>query len=466
MAELTNLKIWACYYYHQMGFNITHIIPSKNIERDKQKNIKKNPFKSSTNNRENFDFLRQNYSELESFDWGNAKGIGTVTGLNGLRALDFDGSANEEFIQQVLRLLGLPADYEWVVVSGGNNGFHIIFYCGHFEFAGYRRRLKRYYSNSKNKLFFKCIDLIWYNHLILPPSLHKSGNYYQFKTAEYPNNKPFFVEHYNLRNMLFEICYEYGGFNILKNSTTINNYYHIPVIDSAEIINRNEYEAYLKNKEDKETNNLSEVLFYSKTAAYLDKVYNKDYYELGLDTLKEMLKSNFSNKSVAEIACGNGYWTAFLSSICKSVYATDINESCISEAKKRLYSSNITFEVADCYQLKLTKRHDGLFGGFIISHVSRNNLNEFFRSINSYLKSGSIVLLFDNTLNSNNNMKIDSTNDYGDTLQKRFTDEGEQFLIIKNFFDFDELKPILSPIAYDIEFNKLKYFWTLKYKVK
>lgn len=28
MAELNTLKIWACYYYHQMGFNITHIVPT------------------------------------------------------------------------------------------------------------------------------------------------------------------------------------------------------------------------------------------------------------------------------------------------------------------------------------------------------------------------------------------------------------------------------------------------------
>ena len=335
MAELTNLKIWGCYYYHQMGFNITHIIPSQNIERDRENHIKKNPYKSSTNSRVNFDFLRQNYSELELFDWNNAKGIGTVTGLNGLRALDFDGSANEVFIQDVLQILGLPIDYEWVVITGGNNGFHIIFYCGHFEFAGYKRRLRRYYSNSKNQLFFKCIDLIWYNHLILPPSLHKSGNHYHFKTVEYPNNKPSFVEHNNLRKMLFELCYEYGGFNILKNNTNRNNYYHIPVIDSAEIINMNEYEAYLNNREHYETNNINEVLFYSKTAQYLDNVYNKDYYKLGLETLKEMLKNNFLNKSIIEIACGNGYWSAILSSICKSIYATDINESCITEAKKR-----------------------------------------------------------------------------------------------------------------------------------
>ena len=54
--------------------------------------------------------------------------------------------------------------------------------------------------------------------------------------------------------------------------------------------------------------------------------------------------------------------------------------------------------MADCFNLNLSKKYDGLFGGFIISHVSHKNINDFFRSINSCLKPGSIVLLFDNTL--------------------------------------------------------------------
>lgn len=73
MAELNKLKIWACYYYHQMGFNVTHIIPSENIKRDKDNYLKKNPFKSSTNNRENYDIIRQSNVDMETFDWHNVK---------------------------------------------------------------------------------------------------------------------------------------------------------------------------------------------------------------------------------------------------------------------------------------------------------------------------------------------------------------------------------------------------------
>jgi hypothetical protein len=37
---------------------------------------------------------------------------------------------------------------------------------------------------------------------------------------------------------------------------------------------------------------------------------------------------------------------------------------------------------------------------------------------------------------------------------------------MKNFFEFDELRGLISEIAYDIEYTKLKYFWALKYKAR
>ena len=469
MAELNKLKIWACYYYHQMGFNVTHIIPSENIKRDKDNFLKKNPFKSSTNNRENYDFIRQSNVDMETFDWHNAKGIGTVAGFNGLRALDFDGSTNTALLSTVLKILGLPENYEWVVTSGSNNGFHIIFYCGNFEFAGYKSRLKRYFPNKKHKPYFKCIDFIWFNHLILPPSLHKTGNNYKFLNVEYPFEKPLSVAGYNLRNMLFELCYEYGGFNIIKNEIELEKYYEIPIIDSAIIINKVEYDNYLMNKsviEDDSTSSKNEILFYSNTAQTLDNVYKKETYKIGLDKLNELLKAEFTNKTIIEIAAGNGYWTKILSEFCKTVKATDINENCIEEAKRRVKSANVSFELKDCQDLQTAKKYDGLFGGFIISHICRNKLKEFFSSINGSVKKGGSVILFENRLVVNNKMEIHSHNDVGDTFQKRVTQTGEEYLIIKNFFEYDELRSLISQDAYDIEYTKLKYFWALKYKVR
>lgn len=63
-------------------------------------------------------------------------------------------------------------------------------------------------------------------------------------------------------------------------------------------------------------------------------------------------------------------------------------------------------------------------------------------------------------------MEIHSTNDDGDTFQRRVTPSGREYLILKNFFEYDELRNLIGEVAYDIEYTKLKYFWALKYKVK
>lgn len=452
-----------------MDFNVTHIIPSENIKRDRDVFLKKNPFKLSTNNRYNYDFIRQNKVDMESLDWHSAKGIGTVAGFNGLRALDFDGASNSAFLSTVLQLLGFPENYEWVVTSGSNNGFHVIFYCGNFEFAGYKRRLKRYFPNNKHKKHFTCIDLIWFNHLILPPSLHKTGNNYKFENVEYPFDKPSSVAGYNLRNVLFELCYEYGGFNMIRKETGLEKYYEIPIIDSALIINKVEYDNYLSNTSVIEKNKNSgrnEILFYSNIAQTLDNVYKKEIYKIGLYKLNELLRAEFTIKNIIEIASGNGFWTILLSEFCKTVKATDINENCIDEAKRRIRAANVSYELQDCHDLQPGKEFDGLFGGFIVSHISRSKLKTFFHSINSSVKKGGSVILFDNRFVENNNMEIHSSNDLGDSLQKRITQTGEEYLIIKNFFDYNELRNLISEVAYDIEYTKLKYFWALKYKVK
>jgi 2-polyprenyl-3-methyl-5-hydroxy-6-metoxy-1,4-benzoquinol methylase len=471
MAELNKLKIWACYYYHQMGFNITHIVPtileysSHPFSLEQTPHLfKKNPYKSSANKRDNFDVIRQNYSDVESFDWVNAKGIGTVTGLNSLRALDFDNCTDIEFIKLALSILELPLDYEWVVNTGSKNGFHIIFYSDAlYEFPCYKTRIRFFKSNNEYSSKFKKLDLIWKNHLILPPSLHHSGNKYEFVFTDCPLEKPRFVSWYKIEELLRLISYENGKPLTNFNGDTEDGYG--VVIDKDEL-HYFEQNNILNSRFELQIpyNNL--VDYYHVIASSLDNVYKKEHYKVSIEALKDILKRNFSNKSIIEVACGNGFWTNMLSEFCKTILATDINDNCIQEASKRIKQPNVVFELNDCNSLQLDKKYDGLFGGFIISHISKSQLKEFFNSINKSVKKGGSVVLFDNRLVANNNMEIHSTNDDGDTFQRRVTPSGREYLILKNFFEYDELRNLISEVAYDIEYTKLKYFWALKYKVK
>jgi hypothetical protein len=195
-----------------MGFNITHIIPEIN----NQRNPRKNSFKSSTNDRSKLFSNRQDYSEIISFDWDSALGLGTELGFNNLRALDFDGSSNPNFISWILGYLGLPKNYEWVVQSGSNNGFHVLFYSDYYSFPVSQNKIRAFNPNAKYSDYIKRIELRWTKHLVLPPSLHKTGNYYKFAFCEFPLLKPSNVLIKRVEDCIKEVCFENGGYN--KNS--------------------------------------------------------------------------------------------------------------------------------------------------------------------------------------------------------------------------------------------------------
>jgi hypothetical protein len=69
----------------------------------------------------------QTLTELESYDWSKATGIALILGTGNIHALDVDTVTDESIVTELLNLLGLPSEYEWVEKTGG--GFQIFFLC-------------------------------------------------------------------------------------------------------------------------------------------------------------------------------------------------------------------------------------------------------------------------------------------------------------------------------------------------
>jgi hypothetical protein len=176
---MKELRLWANYYYN-MGFNITHIIPSLNEGKAK------NPYKSPTNDRHKIKNCRQSLNDVQSFYWEISTGIGVVLGFNNLRCIDFDfdiidtnhNFGDDEinlFIKAVLKLLNLPSNYEWVTKTP-SGGFHILFYAGDHNLKVIDNKTKaflpnkKYYDSFFNRVKFSHIELRWDKHLVLPPS--------------------------------------------------------------------------------------------------------------------------------------------------------------------------------------------------------------------------------------------------------------------------------------------------------
>lgn len=213
--------------------------------------------------------------------------------------------------------------------------------------------------------------------------------------------------------------------------------------------------------------NTDQIKYYLERAKDYEQIYEKPERQEDLKKLRIILKDLFFAKSVFEIACGTGYWTQFISEIAKSIFAIDINETVIEIAQSKKYESPTTFEKADIYNLtNANEKFDSGFGGFIWSHIPKQELDVFLSGFISNISPGGLVVFVDNQYVDGSNTPIDSKDENGNTYQIRKLSNGNNFKVIKNFPADKEIFDIIDPIGSDIKIEHLKYFWVLKFKVK
>jgi len=213
--------------------------------------------------------------------------------------------------------------------------------------------------------------------------------------------------------------------------------------------------------------NIDQIQYYSERAKEYEKIYKKPERQEDLKKLEIILKDLFSAKSVFEIACGTGYWTQFISETANSILAIDINETVIEIARSKKYQSPSTFEKANVFNLtNADEKFDSGFGGFIWSHIPKQELDEFLSRFISKISPGGLVVFVDNQYVEESNTPIDSKDDYGNTYQIRKLSNGSNYKVMKNFPADKEILNIIDQIGTDIEIKRLKYFWVLNFKVK
>ena len=128
--------------------------------------------------------------EYEDYDWKNSVGIGTFTNWNKLVVIDIDGCNDISFLRKLLRELGLPQDYEWVIESGSKNGYH-IYYTGYkIDECEDDDVVSTFPPKQEFEKYLDKIEFLWKTHTVLPPSVHGSGNKYSFLNDRFPTKSP------------------------------------------------------------------------------------------------------------------------------------------------------------------------------------------------------------------------------------------------------------------------------------
>lgn len=186
---MNRTQLFAKHFYN-LGLNITCISNQLTENNFYSPNL----LKAANHPWEHLLTERQSQKELDNYNWTYATGLGLIAGFDNLHVLDIDGCSNEEFVNDILLLLGLPKYYEWVVKSGSQDGFHIHFYSDILEEIEIDRMCTTYPANEENFGLFEKMELLWNTNVVLPNSIHKSGQKYKFLNTNLPKTKPNYID--------------------------------------------------------------------------------------------------------------------------------------------------------------------------------------------------------------------------------------------------------------------------------
>lgn len=190
------------------------------------------------------------------------------------------------------------------------------------------------------------------------------------------------------------------------------------------------------------------INYYSLRAPEYEQIYYRDIpakrKELAAES--ERLRNLVEGKTVLDLACGTGYWTEVIAERADFVIASDISAEMIAEARKKKYGQAPGFVRADLYRLPFAAAaFDIVTLGFWFSHEPRQNYDEFFERIKPLTKADGLIWMIDNNPPAEGpELQSVGSDEFGNNYKQRFLDSGEEFAILKNYFNADQLGEILS----------------------
>ena len=205
------------------------------------------------------------------------------------------------------------------------------------------------------------------------------------------------------------------------------------------------------------------IQYYKDRAQEYEKVYFKEERQEGIARITHYLQEWFREKSLIEVACGTGFWTERIAQTASRIYGFDVNPEVLDIARAKTYSAQVAFEALSYENLSSPPFDcDALYGGFIWSHIPKEKLSAFVDiCLDNVPKSGALVFA-DNTWGAGNSTPIYHTDPHGNTYQRRTLENGEDYLVLKNYFSQEELESYWKGRVQKIEYIELDYFWLLK----
>ena len=189
-----------------------------------------------------------------------------------------------------------------------------------------------------------------------------------------------------------------------------------------------------------------------------------------LEQIGNAMKEKLKGRRVLELACGPGYWTRILSDVALDIVATDAVREMVDIAKTKNFNCSTSFVLNDAYQ---TSFQNGSFEGgmanFWFSHVPKSRIHTFLAEFHRVLQNKSRVFMVDNVYVPGIGGQLVAKKGDENTYKLRTAGDGSKDLVLKNYYQADELVKIFSHYVESFAEKNVfcgNYFWFVAYDVQ
>ncbi|MGA7732342.1 MAG: class I SAM-dependent methyltransferase [Chloroflexia bacterium] len=180
--------------------------------------------------------------------------------------------------------------------------------------------------------------------------------------------------------------------------------------------------------------------------------------EVEIETLVE-------GKRVLEIACGTGYWTAIAARTALHVTAIDASDEMLDIARAKEYPPGcVTFLHGDAYDLApVPGVFNAAVANFWFSHIHHARIDDFLVGLQERLQPGSLVFMADNVYIPGVGGELVQPTGSDDTYKLRTLSDGSQHMVLKNYYNEEQLKAIVAPTGTSVQLHMGAAYWWCAY---
>ncbi|HZO74274.1 MAG TPA: class I SAM-dependent methyltransferase [Ktedonobacteraceae bacterium] len=169
---------------------------------------------------------------------------------------------------------------------------------------------------------------------------------------------------------------------------------------------------------------------------------------------------------VLELAPGTGIWTERLVRTAATVTAVDASPEMIEINRAKVAADRVTYVLADLFAWQPERVYDAAFFGFWLSHVPLERLDSFLRAVAAMLRPGGKIFFVENRREPTSTAIDHQLPEQGSQIMVRTLNNGQNFQIVKNFYDPDDLAARYTRAGLDIAIKQTATYFLYGYGMR